>query len=86
VQNLVNARPNISFSVQFLSQFVEAPTKAHHQAAQRILRYIKASPSQGLFYPRDTSLRIKALSDSDWHHALQHDVLPRISVFSLVNL
>ncbi|XP_068504175.1 uncharacterized mitochondrial protein AtMg00810-like [Phaseolus vulgaris] len=63
---LVNTRPGISFSMQFLSQFVEAPTKAHHQAAQRILRYIKASPAQGLFYPRDTSRQIKAFSDSDW--------------------
>jgi len=41
---LVNTRPDISFFVQFLNQFVQAPTKAHHQAAQRILRYIKASP------------------------------------------
>ena len=30
---LVHTRPDISFSVQFLSQFVQAPTKLHHQAA-----------------------------------------------------
>ena len=30
---LVHTRPDISFSIQFLSQFVQAPTKLHHQAA-----------------------------------------------------
>jgi len=63
---LVNTKPDISFSVQCLSQFVQAPTKLHHQAAQRVLRYIKFSPSQGIFYPKDTNVQIKEFSDSDW--------------------
>jgi len=82
---LVNTRPYISFAVQFLSQFVESSTKAHHQAAQRILRYIKASPTQGLFYPKNTNLQIKAFSVQTGRHALQHDVPPQDSVFSLEN-
>jgi len=63
---LVNTRPDISFVVQCLSQFVQAPTKQHHQAAQRVLRYIKSSPAQSIFYPKDTNIQIKAFSDSDW--------------------
>jgi len=63
---LVNTRPDISFIVQCLSQFVQAPTKQHHQAAQGILRYIKSSPAQGIFDPKDTDIQIKAFSDSDW--------------------
>ena len=51
---LINTRPDISFFVHFLSQFVEAPTKAHHQAAQRILRYIKASYYKVDFKPNST--------------------------------
>jgi len=42
---LVNTIPDISFFVQFLSQFVQAPSKFHHQAIQRILKYIKFSPT-----------------------------------------
>jgi len=63
---LTNSRPNINYSVHLLSQFVQAPTTYHHQAAQHILRYIKADPGRGLFFPRDTSLQIKGFSDSDW--------------------
>jgi len=62
----VNTIPDISFFVQCLSQFVQAPTKQHHQAAQRVLQYIKSSPAQGIFYPKDIDIQIKAFSDSDW--------------------
>ena len=48
---LVNTRHDISFVVQCLIQFVQAPTKQHHQAAQRVLRYIKSSLVRGIFYP-----------------------------------
>ena len=63
---LVNTRPDISFSVQFLSQFVQAPSKLHHQAVQRILRYIKSFPAQGIFFPKSTDIQLKAFSDTDW--------------------
>jgi len=63
---LTNSRPDINYFVHLLSQFVQAPTAYHHQAAQHILRYIKADPGRGLFFPRDTSLQIKGFSDSDW--------------------
>ncbi|KAE9584498.1 putative RNA-directed DNA polymerase [Lupinus albus] len=61
-----NSRPDLSFGVQQLSQFMSNPTNAHHQALTRILRYIKSSPGQGLFYPSTLSLQLKAFSDSDW--------------------
>jgi len=31
---LVNTRPDISFVVQFLSQFIQDPSKHHHQVVQ----------------------------------------------------
>ena len=63
---LVNTRHDISFFVQCFSQFVQAPTKLHHQATQRVLNYIKFSPAQDIFYPKHTNIQIKAFKDSDW--------------------
>jgi len=63
---LTNTRPDIAFAVNNLSQFVYAPTTSHQQAAQRILRYLKGTPGQGLFFHTNTYLHLKAYSDSDW--------------------
>ena len=42
---LTNTRPDIAFVVQYLSQFLQAPTKSHMTAAFHTLRYIKRDPS-----------------------------------------
>ncbi|KAL4366882.1 hypothetical protein GQ457_05G017780 [Hibiscus cannabinus] len=49
-----------------LSQFLSAPTDLHMVAAHRILRYLKGSPGQGLFFPSSNELKISAFFDSDW--------------------
>ena len=36
------------------------------QAANRILQYIKGTPGQGLFFPCDLDLQLKAYCDADW--------------------
>ncbi|KAL4336331.1 hypothetical protein GQ457_07G001260 [Hibiscus cannabinus] len=55
---LTNTRPNIAFAVQQLSQFLAAPIDLHLIAVHRILRYLKGTPDQGLFFPA-TSLLVK---------------------------
>ena len=36
------------------------------QAATRVLRYIKGSPGQGIFFPSSNTLHVTAYTDSDW--------------------
>ncbi|BAT73482.1 hypothetical protein VIGAN_01097000 [Vigna angularis var. angularis] len=63
---LTNTRPDLCFSVNLLSQFMQSPTDYHYRAVQHILRYIKSNPSKGLFFPTESQVQIKAFSDSDW--------------------
>nr|KYP44143.1 hypothetical protein KK1_034365 [Cajanus cajan] len=63
---LTTTRPNITFVVNQLSQFLSAPTNRHQAAAHRVLRYIKGSPWCGLFYPSSNTHKLTAYSDSDW--------------------
>jgi hypothetical protein len=44
-------RPDISYSVHILSQFVLAPTQIHYSHLLRVLRYIHGTISHRLFFP-----------------------------------
>ncbi|CAL1374616.1 unnamed protein product [Linum trigynum] len=63
---LTITRPDIAYSVNLLSQFVQSPSPDHMAAAHRVLRYLKAAPGQGLFLPSAGSLELTAFSDADW--------------------
>nr|KAJ0215676.1 hypothetical protein LSAT_V11C300142910 [Lactuca sativa] len=59
-------RPDIAYSVNILSQFVSDPRKNHMDALFRILRYLKATPGQGILLPKEGGVNLVAYSDSDW--------------------
>ncbi|WVZ66361.1 hypothetical protein U9M48_015595 [Paspalum notatum var. saurae] len=52
-------RPDISYSVHILSQFVSAPTQLHYSHLLRVLRYLCGTMSRRLFFPRSSSLRLQ---------------------------
>ena len=59
-------RPDIAHAVHILSQFVSAPTSVHFGHLLRVLRYLRGTSSQCLFYACDSPLRLHAYSDSTW--------------------
>ncbi|XP_019171418.1 PREDICTED: uncharacterized protein LOC109166974 [Ipomoea nil] len=63
---LTNTRPEITYAVQQLSQYVDKPRNTHLMAAHRVLRYLKGSPRKGMFYPANSQIKLQGFSDSDW--------------------
>ena len=66
LQYLTLTRPDLSFSVNYVSQFMHAPTTAHLKMVRRILRYVKGTINNGLHFTSTTKLHLSAFSDADW--------------------
>lgn len=63
---LTITRPDISFGVQLLSQFMTSPTNIHLKAAMHVLRYLKYAPGQGILLAADSPAQLVVYCDSDW--------------------
>lgn len=60
---LTHTRPNLSFSVQYLSQFMQAPTSAHMEALVHVLSYVQATAGQGILLRGSDQLSLHAYFD-----------------------
>ena len=69
---LANTRPDMSYDMGKLSQFLDCPTNTHYQAAARVLRYFKYAPASGLFFSSSSDLRLKGFIDSNWGGLVRH--------------
>ena len=63
---LTITRPDISFAVHRVSQFMQAPRHLHFTVVHRIIRYLWGSSRHGLFFPCGTPLRLAAYNDANW--------------------
>jgi hypothetical protein len=59
-------RPDISYSVHILSQFVSAPTEIHYSHILRVLHYLRNTMSHRLFFSLSSSLQLQAYCDATW--------------------
>ena len=53
---LTITRPDISYAVNLVSQFITTPRHLHLTAVKRIIRYFLGTVSCGLYYPKDNPL------------------------------
>lgn len=62
---LTITRPNIQFSINLLSQFMHEPRKSYLNIAIRVLKCLKGSPGQCLFFPKQNNIKWTACSNVD---------------------
>lgn len=64
---LIMTRPDNAFFVHTLHQQVHALQKSHLEAVMRVVRCVKKSPGQGLFFSAANKLDSMSIyCDSDW--------------------
>ncbi|XP_026383659.1 uncharacterized protein LOC113279171 [Papaver somniferum] len=66
LQYLTLTRPDVSFAVNYVAQFMHQPTDVHLQLAKKILRFIKGSLGTGITLVGGDCSTITAFTDSDW--------------------
>ena len=66
LQYLGLTRPDVSFAVNKLAQYMQRPTEAHMQALRRLLRYLQGTSHKGLLLYHSSPNTLHAYSDSDW--------------------
>ncbi|GJV67556.1 retrovirus-related pol polyprotein from transposon TNT 1-94 [Tanacetum coccineum] len=63
---LTTSRPDIQFLTCLCVRYQANPKESHLIDVKRILRYLKGTPSLGLWYPKCSGFDLKGYSDSDY--------------------
>ncbi|XP_071675719.1 uncharacterized protein [Lolium perenne] len=66
LQYLTLTRPDLSFAVNKVCQFLSQPTEVHWEAVKRILRYVKGTLQTGLQIRKSPLTGISIFTDADW--------------------
>lgn len=62
---LTTTKPDITFAVQQLSQFIGSPTQIHLVAVHKVLRFFKSALGKGLFFPTTSTIHVQAFADAN---------------------
>ncbi|XP_019098360.1 PREDICTED: uncharacterized protein LOC109131641 [Camelina sativa] len=63
---LTITRPDLCFAVNQVSQHMQNPTRHHWNMVNRILKYIKGSPGQGIWMGRNKNTELVGYCDADY--------------------
>ena len=66
LQYLTITRPDISYAVNRVCQYLQAPRDTHWAAVKRILRYVQFTLTFGMHIRPTSSRVLSAFSDADW--------------------
>uniref|UniRef100_A0A803PRD0 Uncharacterized protein n=1 Tax=Cannabis sativa TaxID=3483 RepID=A0A803PRD0_CANSA len=66
LQYLTITRPELSFSVNKVRQFMQKSLSTHWSAVKRILRYVGGTTDHGLHLQKPGTLDLMAYCDADW--------------------
>ncbi|XP_071728750.1 uncharacterized mitochondrial protein AtMg00810-like [Rutidosis leptorrhynchoides] len=71
LQYLTITRPDISYAVNQVSQFLQEPTTEHFQAVKRIIRYVKGTLLYGLSFHHASKHLLLGYSNADWARCIE---------------
>ncbi|KAD3068136.1 hypothetical protein E3N88_36016 [Mikania micrantha] len=63
---LTHTRPDLMYSVGYMSRYMQSPKTSHSQAVKHILRYIRGTTDLGIQYNRNGSTSLVGYSDSSF--------------------
>ena len=66
LQYLTLTRPDLSFAVNKVCQFLSQPTDVHWEAVKRILRYVKGTLDTGLQFRKSSLTGVSIFTDAGW--------------------
>ncbi|MCO5610655.1 hypothetical protein L7F22_064894 [Adiantum nelumboides] len=64
------SRPDLSYAVGLVSQFMQLPRKPRLDAMRRIMRYVRSTLDYALFYDAGTQVQVHGYTDSDWANSV----------------
>ena len=62
---LVNTRPDMSYAINILIQYMVEPKRAHYVAAKHVLKYLKGTVDYGFNYERRDGIELIGHIGSD---------------------
>ncbi|XP_022040788.1 secreted RxLR effector protein 161-like [Helianthus annuus] len=63
---LTASRPDIMYPTCLAARYQSSPRASHLMIVKSILRYLKGTPSLGMWYPKDGDFRLEGYSDLDF--------------------
>ena len=60
-----HTRPDITFAISVVRQYMHSPKESHLEALYKILRYLKGSLRRGLLFKKDDNKKVDIYTDAD---------------------